>query len=140
MTAEHRSGSTADEKSVDDNLAKNGKVSYLEIPALDVDRSAEFYATVFGWTVTGGHADTQRRSFEDASRDLIGARVTGRTISGEPGLLPFIYVTRIDQTVRDIAANGGELLRPVYAQGNLWVTEFRDPGGNVIGIWQGGPR
>lgn len=117
-------------------LARHGKVSYLEIPALDVDRSAEFYGSVFGWTITGGHADAQRRSFEDASSELIGAFVTGREISSEPGILPFVYVTGIEHTVRDIAANGGEVVRPVYEQGDLWVTEFRDPAGNLIGVWQ----
>ena len=29
----------------------NGKVCYIEIPALDVDRSAAFYREVFGWNV-----------------------------------------------------------------------------------------
>ena len=27
----------------------NGKVCYIEIPAVDIERSAEFYASVFGW-------------------------------------------------------------------------------------------
>jgi hypothetical protein len=32
-------------------------------------------------------------------------------------------------------------VREVYAEGDLWVATFRDPAGNVIGIWQmGGPR
>jgi predicted enzyme related to lactoylglutathione lyase len=28
-----------------------GKISYIQIPALDVDRSAAFYETVFGWNI-----------------------------------------------------------------------------------------
>lgn len=140
MSAEQPSGTTTSETGVDKDLAINGKVSYLEIPALNVDRSAAFYAKVFGWNADAGHADAQRRSFEDASGELIGAWVTGRAISSAPGLLPFIYVTKIDRTVAEIAASGGELLRPVYAEGDLWVTEFRDPAGNVLGIWQSGPR
>jgi len=27
----------------------NGKICYIEIPAVDIDRSSEFYAKVFGW-------------------------------------------------------------------------------------------
>ena len=29
----------------------NGKICYIEIPATDLDRSAAFYKTVFGWNV-----------------------------------------------------------------------------------------
>src|ERR1700694_3613864 len=29
----------------------NGKVAYLEIPARDIERSAAFYAKVFGWKI-----------------------------------------------------------------------------------------
>jgi len=29
----------------------NGKICYVEIPALDVRRSAEFYSKVFGWQI-----------------------------------------------------------------------------------------
>ena len=28
-----------------------GKISYIQIPALDVERSAVFYETVFGWNI-----------------------------------------------------------------------------------------
>ena len=29
----------------------NGKVCYIEIPAADIGRSADFYSRVFGWGV-----------------------------------------------------------------------------------------
>jgi len=29
----------------------NGKVCYIEIPTLDIRRSADFYAKVFGWKI-----------------------------------------------------------------------------------------
>ena len=35
-------------------LFRHGKVSYMQIPALDVRASAAFYATVFGWQIRGG--------------------------------------------------------------------------------------
>jgi predicted enzyme related to lactoylglutathione lyase len=28
----------------------NGKICYIEMPATDIARSAEFYKAVFGWT------------------------------------------------------------------------------------------
>jgi predicted enzyme related to lactoylglutathione lyase len=54
--------------------------------------------------------------------------------------LPYFYVDRIDDAVGRVVAHGGEVVRPPYAEGNLWVALIRDPAGNVIGLWQEGPR
>jgi len=37
----------------------NGKICYVEIPATNVDRSADFYAKVFGWN--GVRAATDKK-------------------------------------------------------------------------------
>jgi predicted enzyme related to lactoylglutathione lyase len=123
-----------DPESVDARLARNGGVSYLHIPATDPRRSAEFYAAVFGWTVSG--LDTARPSFQDGSGHVNGAWVTNQAVSSEPGLLPYIYVDEITDTAARIEANGGEIVMAPYPEGNLMVGTFRDPAGNVIGLWQ----
>jgi uncharacterized protein len=120
-------------------FARNGTVSYMQIPAVDVDASGRFYSAAFGWSVRPD-GNSAHRSFGDASGEFIGAFVTDRAISREPGVLPYIYVTGIDAAVERIRSSGGELVREPYAEGDLWVATFRDPAGNVIGIWQMGPR
>ena len=65
-----------------------------------------------------------------------GAWVTNQVVSREPGLLPYIYVARIGDAVELIEANGGEIVVAPYPEGNLRVGTFRDPAGNVIGLWQ----
>ena len=83
--------------SVDKQLARHGHVSYLEIPAVDTEQSAAFYEAVFGWSIR--RRDDGHASFDDPSGDLIGRWVTGRAVSREPGLLPFVYVDHIDDIV-----------------------------------------
>ena len=39
----------------------NGKICYIEMPALDIRRSADFYAKVFGWKIRK-RATVPRRS------------------------------------------------------------------------------
>ncbi len=46
------------------NLARNGGLSYLEIPAVDARQSAAFYEKVLGWKLRGHDTDDPR--FEDA--------------------------------------------------------------------------
>lgn len=124
--------------SVDDRMARHGHVSYLEIPAVDVEQSAGFYEAVFGWAVDR-RADG-RASFDDGTGSVIGRWVSGRAVSREPGLLPYIYVDRIDDIVARLVERGGQIVKPPYPEGDLWVAIFRDPAGNLIGIWQSGPR
>jgi uncharacterized protein len=123
---------------VDEGLARHGHVSYFEIPTTDAEQSAAFYEVVFGWSVQ--RRDDGRRSFDDRSGGLIGRWIAGRAVSHEPGLLPFIYVNRIDDVVERVVNQGGKIVKPPYPEGNLWVATFRDPAGNLIGIWQAGPR
>lgn len=136
MTKDNQSESGMDMKG--GHLFAHGRLSYVQIPASDVDESAKFYEKVFDWQVQGGRVD--HVSFTDATGDMIGAWITGLVTSQEPGVLPYIYVHGIDAILERITANGGSVVKPPYPEGDLWVATFRDPAGNVIGIWQQGHR
>lgn len=133
--------STRDEQRDGGGLARDGKIAYMQIPAIDARTSARFYADVFGWSIRPGSAD--HVGFEDPTGELIGAWVTGREISREPGVVPYIYLDAIDDALDRVVAHGGEIVTPPYdegGEGTLWVALFRDPAGNVIGIWKMGSR
>jgi hypothetical protein len=138
MTQESQQANAPEPTDAEARLHRHGKLSYVQIPAVDAQRSAAFYAQVFGWNARGGGPD--HLSFDDAPGDLIGAWVTGRAPSGDAGVMPYISVRSVDDTLVEIATHGGETVRAPYPEGDLWVATFRDPAGNVIGIWQRGPR
>lgn len=115
-----------------------GGLSYLEIPAADPRRSAAFYKAVLGWKID--YRDTGEVKFSDATGHLIGSWDTDRVAARETGLLPYFYVDRIDDAVTRAIERGGEVVRAPYPEGDLWVATLRDPAGNLIGIWQAGPR
>ena len=119
-----------------EQLAVNGKLSYFEIPATDREQSAAFYETVFGWSIR--RRDDGDRAF-DAPGGVIGRWHTDRQPL-RASLTPFIYVDGIDATIERISTEGGEVVKAPYAEGDLWVATFRDPAGNLLGIWQRGPR
>jgi predicted enzyme related to lactoylglutathione lyase len=112
----------------------NGKICYVEIPAVDVARSAAFYATVFGWRVRSrGDAST---AFDDTTGEVSGTWVIGRKPSAEPGFLFYIMVDSVAATIDAVLANGGELVQPIGADAPEVTARFRDPAGNVIGLYQ----
>jgi predicted enzyme related to lactoylglutathione lyase len=123
------------EGGVDSRISRLNGISYMRIPARDATSSAEFYETVFVWKV---RKDSKRPSFEDGSGHVIGHWVTDLPVVGEAGVVPYIYVNSVKNTLEKIKASGGEVVKPPYPEGDLWVATFRDPAGNVLGIWQSG--
>ncbi len=112
----------------------NGKICYLEIPALDVTRSAEFYQRVFGWNVRRrGNGSV---AFDDGVGEVSGTWVLGRPAAVAPGLMVHIMVDSMEATLQAIVTNGGEIVQPVGADAPEITARFRDPAGNVIGVYQ----
>jgi predicted enzyme related to lactoylglutathione lyase len=112
----------------------NGKICYLEIPATDITRSVEFYEKVFGW-------HTRRRgngsiAFDDGVGEVSGTWVTGRPPSTQVGMLLYIMVDSVAKTVDTIIAEGGEIVQPIGADAPEITARFRDPGGNILGLYQ----
>jgi hypothetical protein len=112
----------------------NGKICYIEMPATDIVRSAEFYRRVFGWNIRKrGDGAT---AFDDGVGEVSGAWVVGRPPASTPGLMVYIMVDSVAAAVEAVVANGGEIVQPVGADAPEITARFRDPGGNVIGLYQ----
>jgi uncharacterized protein len=112
-----------------------GKIAYVQIPAADVDRSVDFYETIFGWNIRRrGERDV---AFDDTVDEVSGTWVTGRPPSSDPGLLLYIRVESVERALAQIVEAGGEVVAPPTAQGEgeAFAT-FRDPAGNVLGVFQ----
>jgi predicted enzyme related to lactoylglutathione lyase len=113
------------------------RLCYIEVPAADVHRSAEFYEKIFGWNIRKRESD--RPSFDDATGYVSGAFVTGRAIARDPGLLCYIWVKGIETVLSRAVSEGGEAVitpRPDEPGGSCWFATFRDPAGNVIGLYE----
>ncbi|HEV2386281.1 MAG TPA: VOC family protein [Candidatus Acidoferrales bacterium] len=119
-------------------LLPRPRLCYLEIPAINLRQSVAFYEKIFGWNIR--RRDSDRPSFDDATGNVSGAWVTGRAISREAGLLPYIWVDNIDAILAEAAAHGGEVVhsRRLDSPGGEWIATLRDPAGNLIGLYQEG--
>jgi len=112
----------------------NGKICYIEIPATDVRRSAGFYTKVFGWNIRTRNDGSI--AFDDGAGEVSGTWVTGRPPMTQPGLLFYIMVDSVAATIDAVVAHGGELVQPIGADAPEITARFRDPGGNVLGLYQ----
>jgi uncharacterized protein len=112
----------------------NGKICYIEIPTTDIARSADFYKRVFGWGIRKrGEGST---AFDDTTGEVSGSWALGRAPAGAPGLLVYIMVDSVAAIIEVIVANGGVIVQPIGVDAPEITARFRDPSGNVIGLYQ----
>lgn len=112
----------------------NGKVCYIEIPAIEINTSADFYKAVFSWHIR------QRRdghlAFDDAVGQVSGTWIVGRKPSTDPGLLIYIMVDSVAAAADSVIANGGQIVQPIGMDSPEITARFSDPAGNVLGLYQ----
>ena len=115
-------------------MLANGKICYIELPATDIARSSEFYRNVFGWKLRQ-RGDGQV-AFDDAVGAVSGTWVLGRPPASAPGLLVYVMVDNAAETLNAIVAGGGQIEQPIGHDAPEVTARFRDPAGNVIGLYQ----
>src|SRR5437867_9585955 len=89
----------------------NGKICYLEIPALDINRSATFSQEVFGWQIrTRGDGSV---AFDDGVGQVSGTWVLDRKPMTQVGLLIYIMVDSVAETMDSVVTNGGKIVQTI---------------------------
>lgn len=115
------------------SASKNGKICYIEMPATDPARSSEFYSRVFGWRIRQrGDGAT---AFDDTTGRVSGAYITGRPPQS-PGFMVYILVDDAVAMLEKLKAHGAEIVQPIGGDPGEITARFRDPGGNIVGIYQ----
>jgi predicted enzyme related to lactoylglutathione lyase len=105
-----------------------GQIGYLQLPAVDIGRSAAFYESVFGWST-----DPATGSF--AAPGMTGEWTTDRLPGTTSGPTVWICADDLYPTLDRVVAAGGTVYgRPRLDNGERWLAETADPAGNRIGI------
>ena len=121
-----------------------GRVVHFEIPYDDKQRAQAFYTKIFGWQAE------EMPGFEDyvgvatgpmteegpTDAGYIGGGMTPREGTNTATVV-VLDCESINATLAEIAANGGEALSEKIPVGDMGFSAyFRDPEGNVVGLWE----
>ncbi len=112
----------------------NGKVCYVEIPATDINISANFYKEVFGWNIR--KRSDGSTAFDDAVNEVSGAFKLFRRPASVIGLLIYIMVDDVEESLKLIISKGGNIVTPVGMDLPEITARFSDPAGNILGVFQ----
>jgi predicted enzyme related to lactoylglutathione lyase len=112
----------------------SGKICYIIMASEDVEKSAEFYKKVFRWHVrTRGDGSV---AFDDGVGEVSGTWVKGLKPYDGSAMIVYIMVDDMEKTLQLIAENGGTVTEGVGAHAPEITAKFRDPSGNVFGVFQ----
>ena len=125
----------------------NGEVGHFEIPAKDFKRAKAFYSQVFGWkisdsTMASGETYTslQTTEVDSANRPKSPGAINGGLVKlKEPNTAPVITIVAddINETLRLAEKNGGKTITKRTEMGQYGAyAYFRDPEGNVMGLYE----
>ncbi|SDS56702.1 hypothetical protein SAMN04488543_1969 [Friedmanniella luteola] len=126
------------------------KVVHFEIPAADLDRAQRFYSSTFGWEIQrvpmdGGEylAVTTTPVDEQTQEPRESGGINGGLVQRDgPLVTPVLTVDveAIDVTLEEIENSGGTTVTPrTPIPGMGAYAYFRDPEGNVLGLWETTP-
>lgn len=125
----------------------SGRIVHFELPYDDEARVRAFYGELFGWDL---------QSYPGTEYTLVSTGPTGDRGPTEAGYINgglgrrseslsaptvVIDVEDIDATLADVEARGGTVVQSRSPVGEMgWAAYFRDPEGNVVGLWQTAPQ
>jgi len=114
----------------------HGKICYLEIPALTAEASADFYSSIFGWTVR--KRGDGALAFDDAGGGVSGTWVKESDRTADEQTRVYIMVDDILETLKRIEAAGGRVLTPRtdIAPNSGAFAIFADPAGAEFGLYE----
>jgi predicted enzyme related to lactoylglutathione lyase len=115
-------------------------IVYFEIQSSNIEREANFYRSVFGWSITkdASMPITYYRIETEGIQGAILERPAPVTpMSGTNAFTCSMEVTNFDKTAELILSNGGQVALPKFAiPGKCWQGYFIDPDQNVFGIFE----
>ena len=122
-------------------------VIHFELPASDLARAQKFYQACFGWelmTPPGGTYVFATTSPMDPGtmRPKEGGNINGGMLARQaPVMAPTIVIRTgdIERSLEAVKRSGGVPVGSKRDVGPGWSAYFRDPEGNVIGLFQDKP-
>lgn len=112
----------------------HGKICYIQMPAIDIPTSADFYQQVFNWNIR--ERGDGEIAFDDGVGGVSGVWDSSRKAVEDPGMLISIMVRDAVATAEAITAAGGTIVdAPDPSQREVHGT-FRDPARNLLSIYE----
>ena len=115
----------------------NNRVTHFEIPCNDPEATIKFFQEVFDWKFQAfGQDDYWIALSGDTGTPGINGAIMRKKDPNQP-IVNTIQVDHIEKAIRKIEKSGGAIVVPkMPVSGVGWMAYFKDPDGNVHGVWE----
>ena len=114
------------------------RITHFDIPSDNPERTQKFYSEVFGWQFDKWDGPMEYwmiKTGENSQPGINGGMA--RRMPGQIGMTNTIEVTSLDEYIRKIASNGGQILIPkMPIPGVGYFATCMDTEGNIFGMIQ----
>jgi predicted enzyme related to lactoylglutathione lyase len=118
------------------------RIVHFELNVKDVDKTIKFYEDVFGWKIEKWEGPIDYWLIMTGDKDEPGIDGgLGFEEEGFPRVVNTITVKDVDEIIKKIEDNGGEIINPKHAvPGVGWLAYFKDNEGIVTGVMEEDPN
>jgi predicted enzyme related to lactoylglutathione lyase len=116
----------------------NNTICHLEISCKDCKKASEFYNSLFGWTMNFAMGDEYVLFQPEGAPG--GGLSKAESINPGGGVIFYVEVDDIEAYLKKAVELGGQqAVAKTEISGHGWYGHFKDPDGNVIGLFTGNP-
>ncbi|ANM30409.1 glyoxalase [Acidobacteria bacterium Mor1] len=108
-------------------------LDYIEFSVTDMAEAQRFYGAAFGWEFTDYGPEYAGIRKLDGDGEVGGFRLVDRVIAGSP--LAVLYSEDLEASLRAVLEAGGTIVVEPFDFPGGRRFQFRDPGGNELGVW-----
>ncbi|KFZ38921.1 glyoxalase [Shewanella mangrovi] len=109
------------------------KLNYVEFAAKDLAATKAFFSAVFGWQFVDYGPDYTAFSNEGLDGGFYRAPMASQSSNG--GALLVFYSADLEATLAKVQAQGGEVIKPIFAFPGGRRFQFLEPSGNEFAVW-----
>jgi predicted enzyme related to lactoylglutathione lyase len=115
------------------------RFNWVEIRVRDLERAKNFYVDIFDWKISGKENRDWAYWLIDTGEEPGGG--VWRMPKDKPtGVLVYILVDNIDETLEKVVKFGGKIVSPKVREGENFMATIADPDGNMFGLYQYGKK
>lgn len=109
-------------------MQAQGRIGYVELPALEMAASKRFYAEAFGWRFTD-YGPTYA-AFDEGLEGGFQADAAERPSAP----LMVLYAEDLDAMLIKVSVAGAEIVKPIFSFPGGRRFHFRDPAGTELAV------
>ncbi len=112
-------------------MQKEAQINYVEIPVTDLERTSEFFNTLFGWEFQEWGPDYF--SFDDGR--LAGGLRRADVAAPATGVLLIFYSSDLERDLVRVEELGATISKPIFSFPGGRRFHFLDPVGTEFAMW-----